>query len=224
MSAPSSVISHSTLVYRLARGTMRLYLWARHRFSVEGREHLPQEGGALIVANHQSFLDIPLISASTRRHVCFVARRSLADSALMGFIMRHCGAVLIQRGAPDRGALREIAAHLEAGDLVAIFPEGTRTRDGSVGDFKGGVLFAARKAGVPVIPAGIRGSFAVWPRGRRLPGPGRMAVAYQPRVDAGAPGALEELRAKILGAVGDGSFAGPAAGEAPRADSGPTSA
>lgn len=208
--AAAPVFVHKTLVYRLCRGAVWLYLHLRHRMRAEGLEHLPAEGGALLVANHQSFLDIPLIAASTRRHVCFVARRSLAETAWLGFVMRQCGAVLIDRGSADRAALREIGEHLERGDLVAMFPEGTRTRDGSVGEFKGGVLLAARKAGVPVIPAGIRGSFAVWPRSRRAPGPGRMAVRYAPGLDAKAPEALETLRERILAAVGDGSFQGAA--------------
>ena len=209
-SAESSgaVLLRKTLVYRACRASVWTYLHLRHRMRVEGLEHLPRQGGALIVANHQSFLDIPLLAAATSRHISFVARKSLADSALLGFIMRQCGAVLIQRGAPDRAALREMQEHLQGGDLLAIFPEGTRTSDGSVGEFKAGALLAARKAGVPLIPAGIRGSFQVWPRSRSRPGPGRMAVRFQPPVDVSRPGALEAVRGAVLEAVGDGSFAG----------------
>jgi len=187
-----------TLVYRLIRNACVLYLALRHRMRVEGRRHVPEEGGALIVANHQSYLDIPLIAASLDRHVCFVARRSLADSKVLAFVMRQCGAVLIDRGSADRVALREIADHLAAGDLVVIFGEGTRTHDGSVGEFKGGARLIARKSPVPLIPASIHGSWEIWPRGRRLPGGGRIGVRYAAAVAAGAADALERVREKVI--------------------------
>jgi 1-acyl-sn-glycerol-3-phosphate acyltransferase len=200
------IYTHKTPVYHLCKGGSWAYLKLRHRMLVEGLENIPKEGGALIVANHQSFLDIPLLAAAVSRHISFVARKSLANSALLGFIMRETGSVLIQRGAPDRGALREMQEHLAAGDLLAIFPEGTRSSDGQVGEFKAGAALAARKARVPLIPAAIRGSYDVWPRDRSRPGPGRMAVRFYPPVEANAPGALEAVRATILDSVGDGSF------------------
>jgi len=204
--AAPEVIVHKTLVYRLCRLGVSIYLRLRNRMRVEALEHLPGEGGHLIVANHQSVLDIPLLAAATSRHISFVARRSLAKSRLLGFVMRQCGAVLIERGAGDRRALREMIAHLERGDLVAIFPEGTRTRDGRVGDFKGGALLAARQARVPILPASIRGSFRIWPRDRRLPGSGRIAVRFSAPVPADAPGALEAVRQAVVEGVGEGDF------------------
>jgi 1-acyl-sn-glycerol-3-phosphate acyltransferase len=197
---------HKTLVYRLCRTGVRLYLGLRHRMRVEGLEHIVSEGGALVVANHQSVLDIPLLAAATPRHVSFVARKSLANSRVLGFIMRQCGAVLIERGVGDRGALREMIEHLERGDLVAIFPEGTRTLDGRVGEFKGGALHAARKAGVPIIPASIRGSHGIWPRTRRWPGQGRISVRFSQPLAAGGPEALERVRAAVAQGVGDGAY------------------
>lgn len=204
--AGPQVLVRKTLVYRICRTVVGLYLRLRHRMVVEGLEHLPSQGGALIVANHQSVLDIPLIAASTPRHVSFVARKSLADSRLLGFIMRECGAVLIERGAGDRGAMRAMVEHLRRGDLVTIFPEGTRTLDGRVGEFKGGALLAARKAGVPIVPASIRGSYGIWPRSRRFPGPGRIAVRFSPVQAAGGAEALARVREEVAAGVGQGSF------------------
>jgi 1-acyl-sn-glycerol-3-phosphate acyltransferase len=165
-----------------------------YRVRIEGREHLP-EGGALLAANHESFLDIPLVSrAAAPRHVAFVARDSLAKTRWLAFVMERCGAILLKRGASDRRALREMVAHLVDGDLVAVFPEGTRTRDGSLGPFKGGVLLAAKSAGVPVVPVGIVGSFEAWPRDRKLPGRGRLVARFGPSIPADAPDALARLR------------------------------
>lgn len=205
VSTPAAApVMRKTLVYRLIRAACLLYLTLRHGMEVEGREHVPAEGGALVVANHQSYLDIPLIAASLDRHVCFVARRSLADSKLLAFIMRQCGAVLIDRGSTDRVALREIAEHLGAGDLVAIFGEGTRTHDGSVGEFKGGARLIARKSPVPLVPASISGSWKVWPRGRKLPGGGRIGVRFSAPVDPGTENALEKVRERVVAGLGPG--------------------
>lgn len=208
--APSApkIYAHKTLVYNICRLVMLAYLKLRNRMVAEGTEHLPREGGALIVANHQSVLDIPLLAASTRRHISFVARKSLANSKLLAFIMKECGAVLIDRGAGDRAAMREMLEHIRQGDLVAIFPEGTRTHDGSVGEFKGGALLAARKAKVPIIPAGIRGSYEIWPRSQKLPGGGRIAVRYAAPVSAADKDALEQVRGAVVAGVGNGSFQG----------------
>ncbi len=207
--APCEVVAHSTPVYRATRVGLWLYMKLRHGMRVEGLENLPKSGGAVLVLNHQSFLDIPLVAAATSRHVSFVARKSLEESKALSYVMRESGVVLIQRGeVADRGALREMQAHLAAGDLLAMFPEGTRTHDGSVGEFKAGALLAARKAGVPLIPAGIRGSFQVWPRSQKRPGSGRMALRFCPPVQVDEPQALERVRSAIVAAVGDGSFEG----------------
>jgi 1-acyl-sn-glycerol-3-phosphate acyltransferase len=96
--------------------------------------------------------------------------------------------------------------HLERGDLVAVFPEGTRTRDGSIGPLRAGALVAARQAGVPVYPIGIRGAFEAWPRERRLPRPRPIAVRVGAPLDPSAPEALARLRAALDELVGDGRF------------------
>lgn len=184
------------LVYRALWFLTRLALALLFRPRRLGLAQLPPRGGALLCANHQSWLDIPLIGTSLWRPVRFVARHTLGDHALLALIMRRCGAILIQRGAADKAALKAIEAALARGELVAIFPEGTRTPDGSVGPFRGGALLAARRAGVPLVPLGIRGSHGAWPRGQRLPRPRPIELWVG---DPLAPGAasLESLREAV---------------------------
>ncbi|MCE9594945.1 MAG: 1-acyl-sn-glycerol-3-phosphate acyltransferase [Planctomycetes bacterium] len=187
-----------TWVYRLCRGGSNLAYRVFLPPTFRGVEHLPSNGGVLIAANHQSFLDIPLLSLGTDRHVCFVARDTLAETRLLAFIMRGCNAVLIGRGKGDRSALRAIVAHLAAGDCVAMFPEGTRSRDGQLGRFHAGAVVAARMAGVPIVPAAIDGSWRAWPPGRKLPRPTRLSLDFAPAIDSAAPDALDRVRAAIV--------------------------
>ena len=165
---------------------------------IVGRENIPAQGGSLLAANHQSFLDIPLFAYSVwPAHVAFVARDTLARARWLDYVMARCGTVLIRRGQADLAAIRRIAAHLEAGDRVAIFPEGARTQDGSLGTFKKGAVLAARMAGVPIVPCAITGSYEAWPRSRRLPRPHAIRLCFAPPVDSSLPDALDRVRASI---------------------------
>jgi 1-acyl-sn-glycerol-3-phosphate acyltransferase len=99
-----------------------------------------------------------------------------------------------------------MSEHLSAGDIVAIYPEGTRSRDGTLREFKGGVVMAARLGGVRMIPVGIRGAFAAWPRGRSFPWPRRVGVRFGTPIDPTLPDARDRLQAAVAGMIGDGSF------------------
>ncbi|MBM3989656.1 MAG: 1-acyl-sn-glycerol-3-phosphate acyltransferase [Planctomycetes bacterium] len=202
-SAPQ-ILTHATLGYHCARFSTWSFgaLWFRERF--EGREHLPQQGGVVVVSNHQSFYDIPLLSHAIARHVSFVARDTLANFAPLAWLMRTCGAVLIKRGAPDRAALREMVTHLERGDCLVVFPEGTRTIDGRVSGFKAGALLAARMAKVPIVPCSIRGSFEALPKGALFPRPKRIRVRFGAPIDSHLDDALERAHAAVVEMTGDG--------------------
>jgi len=135
-------------------------------------------GGLLIVANHQSYLDPVLVGMALGRPINYVARSSLFR--LPGFtqLIRALGAHPINRGEVDRSGLKGIIKLLRKGEPLLLFPEGTRTSDGSLGEFGRGAGSLAVRCGVPVLPVCIEGAFRCWPRHRTLPRPARVAVAF----------------------------------------------
>ena len=140
------------------------------RLRVTGLGNLPRSGGILVVSNHQSFLDPPVCGSSIReRPYTIIARESLFRFGPFGALIRSFGAVPIERGSGDLGALRTAIAQLAMGRCVFMFPEGTRNEDGRTKAFKPGVALLARKARAPVVPMAIEGANDIWPRTRRLP-------------------------------------------------------
>jgi 1-acyl-sn-glycerol-3-phosphate acyltransferase len=200
------LLTEKTLTYWCTQKLVQILLFPFFRLRVRGRENLPREGGAVIASNHQSMMDIPIVAAANRRHVCFVARETLADTRWLAVLMRECGAVLIERGATDRKALRDMVRHLEQGDLLTVFPEGTRSRDGKLGEFKRGAVLTARKAGVPLIPTAITGAIEAMPRGKALPRPRRVGIEFGAPIDSSLPDAQEQLVAAVQEMVGEGRF------------------
>lgn len=158
-----------TLFYRCCRKLLACAFTLLYRYRTSGEEHVPATGAALIVANHGSFLDPPLVGAVVRRRpVHFVARASLFKWPL-GPIIRALNAIPLEDNAGDLRAIRRVIDHLKQGEVVLIFPEGARTHDGRLQPFRDGVRLITRKAGCPVIPAAVEGAFETWPRSRSLP-------------------------------------------------------
>jgi len=135
-------------------------------------------GGVLIASNHQSYLDPALVAMPLERPIHYLARRELFGVPGFGMLIRALGAHPVQRGAGDAAAFRQCLRLLRGGEALLVFPEGTRTWDGSLGPFKAGVGSLAVRCSVPVLPVCIEGAWRCWPRHRRLPGPARVAVAY----------------------------------------------
>lgn len=134
--------------------------------------------GMLLVSNHQSFLDPVLVGMSMPRPLHFLARQSLFRFPGFRELIRALGAHPLQRGRMDPAAIRTVLRLLRGGRWLLVFPEGTRTRDGSLGRFRPGSAELAARAGVPVLPVCIQGADRAWPRHQPLPRPARVAVAY----------------------------------------------
>jgi 1-acyl-sn-glycerol-3-phosphate acyltransferase len=187
-------------VHALARGYFGLHL--------EGIEHIPDEGPLVITPNHQTYADPVLVTIPVRRRIYYMAWSRLFEIPGLSWAIRRLRAFPVQLEARDPRAAREAVRLLQAGHVVMIFPEGARSRDGSVGRFKLGAFRLAVSVGAPVLPVTIGGGWASWPPGRALPRRGRMTITYHPvvRPDASldardaAQRLAERTRTAIVGA------------------------
>ncbi len=123
-----------------------------------GREHLPKSGPLLLASNHRSFLDPFVIGTLVRRPVYYMAKRELFEKRWQAWILNGLGAFPVDRGAGDGAALETARAILARGDVVVVFPEGTRVRRGPLGTPRRGIGRLALEAGVPVAPVAVIGS------------------------------------------------------------------
>jgi 1-acyl-sn-glycerol-3-phosphate acyltransferase len=133
-----------------------------------GHKNVPTGGGVLLVANHQSFLDPVLVAVRLSRPVSFLAKSELFENPYFGWFIRMLHAFPVRQGEGDVGAVKEIIRRLGEGDALNIYPEGSRTETGDLGRLEKGVALVIRRAGVPVVPVAIDGSFAAWPKDKKI--------------------------------------------------------
>jgi len=163
--------------YRTAATIVWVVLKLFFRLRVYGRENVPRNGACILAANHASYLDPPILGAAVRfRAVRFLAQAGLFEHRWMNWFLRHALVVPVRRGHGDVAALRRAIAMLKEGACLGIFPEGTRTPNGALGEAKGGIGFLVAQARAPVIPVFIAGTYRAWPRWRKWPRPGTVSV------------------------------------------------
>lgn len=137
---------------------LRLLVAVVARAHVEGRERVPREGGLLLVSNHLSWADPPLLVATSPRLLNFMAKAELWENPVLAFFGRHHGELRVRRGEADRHAIRDAEALLQRGGFLGLMPEGTRSRTGGLQPGKSGAAYLAIRCQVPVIPAAVWGT------------------------------------------------------------------
>jgi cytidylate kinase len=165
-----------TLLVRMVALVMRILARLAAGVRIEGLERIPRTGAVILAANHISNLD-PIVVGSwitpglRRRRIHWLGKRELFEWPVFGWIAAHGGVHPVDRGTADVDAYRLATRILEAGNVLFIFPEGTRSPTGELQEAKDGLAALALRTGAAIVPIGINGSDAVWPKGRKLPRP-----------------------------------------------------
>jgi len=158
-----------------------------------GMLNMPKTGPALLVANHQSFLDPLIIGLVARRPLVYLARKTLFRNPLFAWMIRSLNAVPIDQESVGKEGIRTILSQLQRGRPVVVFPEGSRTDDGNMQPFKPGVHLLIKRTQAPIVPVGIAGAYDAWPIWRSYPipaplfmpaGPGTISVSLGKPIDS----------------------------------------
>lgn len=206
------------LFYEAIRIGTQVGMMAVFGFRWRNTRALPRAGAVLVVANHQSYLDPPLVGCAMKgRQFDFLARAGLFEVPWLKPLIVALHSVPVRESGGDTASIKEILRRLEMGRVVLIFPEGTRTLDGAIGPFKRGAAVILRRSRCPVLPVGISGAFEAWPRGgkpRPFTGPVVIQVGepipHDELLKGGVDAAMDRLRTEVerLRAMGERVRAG----------------
>lgn len=186
------------LFYAGLRSVLVVLLRGVFRLEIVGAERIPSRGAVILAPNHRSLIDIPVAAAATKRKVWFMAKEELFRSKVGGGLIRRLGGFQVKRGRPDRRALQRALELLKSGEIVGIFPEGTRTPSARFEELEEGFAYVALKSGAPIVPVAISGTEAVFPPGSKLPRLVKIRVAVgEPFHLSGRQGAGILPRARI---------------------------
>lgn len=164
-SIPSTHPPKPTLLYTFIRWLAGVLLRLIYRCERFGHQDVPASGAMLFACNHQSYLDPPMVSTMTSREIQFIARSGLFSFKPFAWLITNLNSIPLQDDGGDVTAIKEIIKRLDEDKAVLIFPEGSRSENGALGEFKRGVALLVKRAKCPVLPVALEGSFDAWPKG-----------------------------------------------------------
>lgn len=171
------------------------YFHSNNRLTIKGMENIPAEGPVIIAPNHQSYFDGALavcgLSWSGVRDYFFYATEEHVKSKSRRWMAKRHNVIIMER-KNLKSSILQMAEVLRAGKRIVIFPEGSRTHDGSLGEFKKTFAILAKELNVPIVPVCIKGAYEAMPRGRVLPTPHHITVEYLPQVNVAADAELKD--------------------------------
>jgi len=151
------------MFYKIVVIIMRLYLRVFNRWTISGRENIPSQGPLVLIGNHVSYWDPVILACSVNREVHFMAKAELFKVPIFRQIIKWLHAFPVKRGSADRNALRISAELLNQGKVLALFPEGTRSKTGELLPFKPGAALFALRAKAPIVPIMLLGTRSTFP-------------------------------------------------------------
>lgn len=168
---PFALDTRRSFWYLAARAIFTVLVGSWFRPVVKGRDHVPLDGPAILAPVHRSFADFAFSAFLTRRKLFFMTKDELWKHRALGKLLLALGAFPVHREAADREALRRAQEVLERGQLLVLFPEGTRREGATVGELHEGAAFLSARTGAPLVPIGIGGSDVSMPKGQKIPKP-----------------------------------------------------
>jgi 1-acyl-sn-glycerol-3-phosphate acyltransferase len=184
-------------LYPLGKALVSLVLYPLYRVKVIGKENFPKNGGVLLCTNHIDNLDPPVVGMTCPRPVHFMAKQELFEAPILKSVLPKVNAFPVKRGMSDRQALRNALSILKSGNVVGLFPEGTRSEDGKLREGLAGAGFFALKGDAHVLPCAIIGPYKPFTR---------LKVVYGKPIDMAeyraARTSAEEVTAIIMGEIG----------------------
>lgn len=149
------------IFYHLTRLIARVFF----RYRIIHSERIPEEGPVILAMNHESYLDPPFAGIGSRRAIYFLARDTLLDVPVLGWILPKLNVIPVDQDGGDRSALKALIRILRSGHGTLVFPEGSRTLDGKLQPAQPGIGLVIAKTLAPVVPMRIFGAHEAWPRG-----------------------------------------------------------
>ena len=191
--------------YHLIKLLARIFL----RLRVVHRERMINHGPVILAANHQSYFDPPLAGSVSDRAIYFLARRTLLNGAVLGWLLPKLNVVPVDsEGGKDRTALKALIRILRAGEGTLVFPEGQRTVDGNLQPAQPGLGLVIARTLAPVVPMRIFGAYEAWPIHEKFPRPGRVTIVVgepiyftQQDVEAGGKELYQRLSQRVMDAI-----------------------
>lgn len=150
------------MIFRTLKFLVRIILVVVRRWEIEGAENIPDSDGVVLVANHVSYWDPVVVICAFKRKVYFMAKAELFKIPVVGYVVGISGAFPVRRDRTDRNAIRTALRLLEEGEVVGVFPEGTRSHSGEMLKPHLGAAMLALKSGAPVLPVAVSGTRGFW--------------------------------------------------------------
>lgn len=144
-----------TAFYHFGKAVCNLFCTLAFRVEVYGQDKLPPTGGFILASNHVTDFDPLFIGIKLKRQLNFMAKAELFKNKLFGMVLRGLGAFPVDRGSGDNTAIQKAIDTVEQGDILAIFPEGTRSKDGELKRFKSGAIVVAAQTGANIVPTSV---------------------------------------------------------------------
>lgn len=182
-------------MYRFLRNLLKPFVMFFYQLKIEGKEHIPTNGAAILAPNHRSNWDPVWVAFVTTREISFLSKEELFQHKILGFLLKKCHVIPVKRNTGDMSAIRTCIKSLKKGELLGIFPEGTRVRDGKESEPKEGVALLASKAGAPIVPISISADYRMF---------GKNRVVIHPPVVVQDAWTYEESMERVMKIVNEG--------------------